>query len=100
MEKAGYGYQRTALAGNKLKVVRLDGERILTAADEAMAFAVQAPSLTVGADGRTRGSIQDWTDMTAYGFGSVHSAEFLFTIHQTRDFYLTLLLKFGVAVQP
>lgn len=100
LETAGYRYQRTATAGQKLRVVRVAGERILASPDEAMGFAVQAPSLTVGADGRTRGSIDDWADMTAYGFDSVHSAEFLFTIHQTRDFYGTLLLKLGVAVQP
>jgi hypothetical protein len=100
LETAGYRYQRTASAGQKLRVVRVAGERILASPDEAMGFAVQAPSLTVGADGRTRGAIDDWADMTAYGFDSVHSAEFLFTIHQTRDFYGTLLLKLGVAVQP
>ncbi|MBA4136603.1 MAG: hypothetical protein C0518_04725 [Opitutus sp.] len=99
LETAGYRYQRTASAGQKLRVVRVAGERILASPDEAMGFAVQAPSLTVGADGRTRGAIDDWVDMTAYGFDSVHSAEFLFTIHQTRDFYGTLLLKLGIAVQ-
>ena len=38
--------------------------------------------------------------MTDFGFGSVHSAEFFFTIQQTRDFYGALLLKFGLAAQP
>lgn len=100
LENAGYRYQRSAAAGQKLRVVRVAGERTLNFPDEAMGFAVQAPSLTAGADGRTRGSIDDATDMTAYGFDSVHSAAFLFTIHQTREFYGTLLLKLGVAVQP
>jgi hypothetical protein len=35
-----------------------------------------------------------------YGFGDVHSAEFLFSIQQTRDFYDTLLLKLRITVQP
>jgi pimeloyl-ACP methyl ester carboxylesterase len=100
MSNAGYSYLRTAAAGQKLKITLVGGQRTLASTDEAMAFAVQASSLTVGADGRTRGSIHDWTDMTAYGFDSVHSAEFLFTIQQTRDFYGTLLLKFGVAIDP
>ncbi len=100
IDHAGYGYQRTAGAGQKLRVVRVAGNRFLGLPDEAMAFAVQAPSLTVGADGRTRGSITEWVDLSTYGFDNVHSAEFLFTIQQTRNFYGTVLLKLGVAVQP
>ena len=100
IDHAGYGYQRTAGAGQKLRVVRVAGNRFLGLPDEAMAFAVQAPSLTVGADGRTRGSITEWVDLSTYGFDNVHSAEFLFTIQQTRNFYGTILLKLGVAIQP
>jgi len=100
ISNAGYRYQRTASPSQKLRVVLTSGERILASADEAMGFAVQSSSLTVGADGRTRGSIQDWVDMTAYSFDTVHSAQFLFPIQQTRNFYSALLLKFGVAAQP
>lgn len=100
IDHAGYSYIRTRASGQKLRVIRMAGERVLSGPEEAMAFCVQAPSLTAGADGRTRGSIDDWKDMTDFGFGSVHSAEFLFTIQQTRDFYGALLLKFGVAAQP
>ncbi len=105
-DNAGYRYIRTAAAGQKLRVLRdaapVTGTRILDVTPESRAFAVQSPSLTVGADGRTGGSItvSQSIDMTGYGFGDVHSAEFLFSIQQTRDFYDTLLLKLRITVQP
>jgi hypothetical protein len=100
LDRAGYWYQRAAISGQKLRVVREEGNRTLAVPGEAMAFAVQASSLAVGAEGRTRGSIAECVDLSTYGFDSVHSAEFLFTVQQTRDFYGMLLLKFGVAIQP
>jgi hypothetical protein len=97
LDNAGYRYLRTTGAnGQKLRVVRGTGQRTLTAADEAMAFAVQSPTKTVGADGRTRGAISQWVDLSNYGFDSVHSAEFLFTIQATKPFYTQLLQKLDV----
>ena len=61
-----------------------------------MAYVAQSPTKAVGADGRTGGSIGPDVDLSGYGFGGVHSAEFHFTIHKTVDFYNRLLDEFGI----
>lgn len=105
-DNAGYRYIRNEAAGQKLRVVRdaapVTGTRTLDATPESRAFAVQSPSLTVGVDGRTAGplNLDESTDLTSYGFGNVHSAEFLFSIQQTCDFYDRLLFELNVSLQP
>lgn len=65
-----------------------------------MAYAVQSPTKTAGADGRTTGSISDDVPMQSFGFGDVHSAQFLFPPQKTKDLYDTLLIKFLIAPAP
>jgi hypothetical protein len=97
----GYGYDRAAATGQKLFITFMTAfGRYLVDAHEAMAYAVQSPTLTVGAEGRTAGAISDSVGMQAFGFGDVHSAQFLFPLQKTKDLYDTLLIKFQIAPQP
>jgi hypothetical protein len=65
-----------------------------------MSYVAQSPTKTVGADGRTAGSIDDKVDLTGFGFGGVHSAEFTFTLQKTTSFYNELLRKFDITFLP
>lgn len=51
---------------------------------------------TVGADGRTAGSIDGSVDLSGYGFDDVHSAEYQFTPQKTKPFFNRLLQEFDL----
>ena len=71
--------------------------RYVTTAHEAMAYAVQSPTKTVGANGATQGPISSSVNMGSnYNFGSTHSAEFNFSIQATTQFYGELLDGMGI----
>jgi hypothetical protein len=99
LNTAGYFYHTPALSGEKLRLVRENGLRFLTNPDEAMAYAVQSPTKTVGAQGATRGSIDDWVNLSDYNFGTNHSAQWNFEFQTTYSFYEQLLVKLNIATQ-
>ncbi len=97
----GYYYNPGAPAGQRLAInYHTTVGRYVTTPDEAMAYVAQSPTKTVGADGRTAGSIDDKVDLTGFGFGGVHSAEFTFTLQKTTPFYNELLRRCDIAFLP
>jgi hypothetical protein len=70
--------------------------RNLSDPHEVMAYDCNVPTFTVNATGGTRGSIDTGIDMTAYGFGRNHSAQWQLRFHQTAQFYHQLLIEFGL----
>ena len=68
---------------------------------ESAAYATASRTKTVGADGRTGGSISDKVDMDAkYGFGETHSAEWLWRFQKTDRFYHDLMEKLDLNPIP
>jgi pimeloyl-ACP methyl ester carboxylesterase len=93
----GYYYDPAATAGQRLGITyQTVVGRFVTTPHEAMSYVAQSPTKTVGADGRTAGSIGPKVDMTGYSFGDVHSAEWNFTLQDTTSFYNRLLDEFGI----
>ena len=97
----GYYYDPGAPAGERLAInyPTVVG-RFVTTPHEAMSYVAQSPTKTVGADGRTAGSIDDQLDLAGFGFGGAHSAEFTFTLQKTTSFYNELLRKCDIAFLP
>ena len=88
----GYYYNPAAAPGARLGInFQTVVGRFVTTPHEAMSYVAQSPTKTVGADGRTAGSIGPKVNMSAYGFDDVHSAEFNFTLQNTTAFYNQLL---------
>lgn len=97
----GYYYDPAAQVGERLGInFQTVVGRFVNTAHEAMSYVAQSPTKTVGADGRTAGSIDRSVDMTNFGFGDVHSAEFNFTAQKTKPFFNRLLEEFGLPFHP
>jgi hypothetical protein len=98
----GYDYDPERAAGTKFLITfALDFGRHLRLFQESAAYATASRTKTVGADGRTAGSISDKVDMDAeYGFGETHSAEWLWRIQKTDRFYHDLMKKLNLNPIP
>jgi hypothetical protein len=93
----GYGYDRTAPSGKRLYITFFTAfGRYMIDPHEAMAYAVQSPTKTVGAESRTAGAIGDSDDLNGYGFNDEHSAAFNRSVQQTMPFYEHLMVKLGI----
>jgi len=95
----GYKYEPENTAGTKV-FVKFSNEnesryRNLRSFHESAAYATVSRTKTVGADGRTAGVINDKVDLDAkYGFGSTHSAQWVWRVQNTYSFYYDLMDKF------
>lgn len=99
LNTAGYFYHTPASSGEKLRLVREAGIRFLVDKHESMSYVVQSPTYTVGQEGNTRGSIDEYVDLSIYSFGTTHSAQWNYQIQETSGFYSELLVRLGIAVQ-
>jgi hypothetical protein len=101
-ENNGYEYRPTWAPGNRLSITfAFSTTRFLVDAHEAMAYACQSLTYTVGAEHRTNGSIDDKVNMDAlFQFGTEHGAEWDRSIQEAgiRDFYRRLLEELRIAV--
>ena len=98
----GYGYDPSAIVGRRLYITFFTAfGRYLIDPHEAMPYACQSLTRTVGADGRARGSIGRVVDLDAsFGFGDEHGAEWERTCQATRAFYAELMRTLQIPVQP
>lgn len=97
----GYTYARANPSGTKLYVdFCVSPLRHLIDEDEAMAFACQSLTKTIGAEGRAAGSIGSTVDMDTYSFGDEHGAEWDRNMMQTKAFYIQLMRSLQIPVQP
>jgi hypothetical protein len=78
----------------------LHTDRLVQTNHEAMSYVIQSQTWAAGSDGRTRGSINSDVDLSQYGFGDEHSAEWNRTPQQTADFYEELLIQFQIFPNP
>jgi pimeloyl-ACP methyl ester carboxylesterase len=93
----GYAYDATAVAGHRVFITFFTTfGRYLIDPHESMAFAVQSLTKTVGADGRTSGSIGSAVDLDTWDFGSQHSAEWERKIQETAPFYDELMFRLHI----
>jgi probable HAF family extracellular repeat protein len=93
----GYAYDPSQIAGRRLSINFLFSlGRYLVDPHEAMPYAVQSLTKTVGADGRTGGSVNGSVNLDTWGFGSQHSAEWERNIQETRAFYSRFLSELQV----
>jgi hypothetical protein len=93
----GYAYDATAVAGHRVFITFFTAfGRYLIDPHESMAFAVQSLTKTVGADGRTSGSIGSAVDLDTWDFGSQHSAEWERKIQETAPFYDELMFRLHI----
>jgi hypothetical protein len=93
----GYAYDPSQSAGRRLSINFLFSlGRYLVDPHEAMPYAVQSLTKTVGADGRTGGSVNGSVNLDTWSFGSQHSAEWERNIQETRAFYSRLLSELQV----
>ena len=77
--------------------------RFVRTSAEAMAYVDASRSLTVGAEGRTAGSINLAASVDSdanFGFGSDHGAEWNFGIQRAASFYDDLMTKFQLLPNP
>jgi hypothetical protein len=98
----GYEYDPDRDPGTKVYITFvLDLGRHIRSFHEAAAYATASRTKTVGADGRTAGAIKDKVDMDSqYGFGSTHSAEWLWRFQKTDRFYHDLMDKLDLDPIP
>jgi hypothetical protein len=98
----GYDYNPERALGTKVHITfALDFGRHLRLFQESAAYASASRTKTVGAEGRTMGSISEKVDMDAeYGFGNMHSAEWLLRIQKTARFYHDLMKKLQLKPIP
>jgi pimeloyl-ACP methyl ester carboxylesterase len=82
--------------GSNLGITR----RPVNTSHEGMSYVAQSPTKTVGADGRTNGSIKRRVDLGTYGFETLHSAEYELTAQKTSPFYSRLLEEFDISFVP
>jgi hypothetical protein len=92
----GYSYNRSA-AYSKLNLDKhgfINEVRAVSDPHEVMSYDCKSPTQTVNAEGSsTNGPIDERVDMSAYGFGSEHSAEWARNMQQTHMFYQTFFDK-------
>lgn len=70
--------------------------RSIVSLSEAMGFVTQSRSRTAGAELATRGSISEHVDMSSFGFASTHSAQFVFNIQKSHEFWLKIFNKLAL----
>jgi hypothetical protein len=63
---------------------------------ENMALLNKSRTKTAGAEPRTAGAIDSSFDLNSFGFGDVHSAEFVWEIQRLKGFYNMILNQFGI----
>ena len=97
----GYYYHPERPVGQRLGLAFLAmPNRLVNTPHEAMTYVCQSPTKAVGAQGETAGSIGSKVDLATFGFNDVHSAEYNFTVQQTKLFYNKLLEKFQLSFIP
>jgi hypothetical protein len=95
---AGYGYDSNREAGTKVHLdFWTEFGRHLRSFPESAAYATASKTKAVGAESRTVGVINDNLNMnTEYGFGSTHSAQWIWNMQKTHQFYYDLMSKFNL----
>lgn len=78
----------------------LTGGRVVTKLPEAMAYVTQSRSKPAGNSDIIGGSVQSSVPMDVYGFGSEHSAQWVYSIQKTFDFYTNFLNRLGIESRP
>jgi hypothetical protein len=99
---AQYFYNPNAAAGQRLGIsFVLSVGRFVRTPHEAMAYVSQSPTKVVGAEGRTRGAIDDSFNLDDYySFGTDHSAQFNQRIQEVVLFYRDLLSELNILQNP
>jgi hypothetical protein len=98
---SGFFYSRSEVDGSRIWKNENGIRRPLTEAFEAMPYADQSWSKCAGADGRTRGAIDDAVDLNAgFAFQDEHSAEFNLDIQRLAPFYRELLRRLDLSQNP
>jgi hypothetical protein len=102
LRTTGYDYNPNDAPGRRVFITFFTAfGRYLIDPHESMAYACRSLTQTVNADGsQTNGSIDSRVDMSAYGFGTEHSAEWNRKLHDTRAFYDQLLTEFRLPTLP
>jgi len=98
-----YFYSPAASAGLRLGITYPNLQpRYVHTAHESMAFIAQSPTLPVGAESRTIGSVDRSVNLNHadYAFSVHHSAEYEFTTQQTKRFYNRILEEFDLPFIP
>jgi|AntRauTorckE6833_2_1112554.scaffolds.fasta_scaffold09733_2 hypothetical protein len=102
------GFKPELLEGYRFNVNREPGERVynlslfqadryLRSFHESAAYATASKTKALGGKGVTNGSVTDKVDMAAkYGFGVIHSAQWIWRIQKTDQFYHDLMQKFAL----
>jgi hypothetical protein len=89
----GYGYDPNAAVGQRLFITFFTAfGRYLIDPHESMPYATQSLTKTVGADGRTAGSINSSVSLDTWSFGTQHSAEWERGIQEDRNGVMLYLL--------
>jgi hypothetical protein len=78
----------------------LTGGRVIIKLPEAMAYVIQSRSKPAGNSNIKGGSVQSSIPMDDYGFGSEHSAQWVYSIQKTFECYTRLLKQFGIEPYP
>jgi hypothetical protein len=89
----GYFYRLNNQPGAKCVYYTTDDGDEVVSGYRARAFACRSWSKAVGAKGETRGSIKGWVNNNDFGFGDVHSAEFVRSIQACDSFYEQLKIR-------
>jgi alpha-tubulin suppressor-like RCC1 family protein len=98
---SGFFYSRSEVDGSRIWKNENGIRRSLTEPFEAMPYADQSWSKCAGADGRTRGVIDDAVDLNAgFAFQDEHSAEFNLNIQRVAPFCRELLRRLDLSQNP
>jgi hypothetical protein len=96
----GYAYDPSEPAGRRLSINFLFAfGRYLIDPHEAMPYAVQSLTRTVGVDGTTSGSVRWAVPLDTWNFGDQHSAEWDRNLQETALFYDELMFRINIFTQ-
>lgn len=97
-----YNYNPTLIVARRLEHENWVSHRAVTSVSEAMAYVTQSRTRAAGARQDTGGSVVSFVhlgdDAGGFGFGTEHSAEWVYSIQKTYPFWKEVLKKFDVDV--
>jgi len=97
-----YNYNPTLIVARRLEYENWVSHRAVTSVSEAMAYVTQSRTRAAGARQDTGGSVVSFVhlgdDAGGFGFGTEHSAEWVYSIQKTYPFWKEVLKKFDVDV--
>jgi hypothetical protein len=92
-----YKYHPGNASGQKLFLTFLfSASRNLEQLEESLAYAARSSTRTVGAEGRTAGSITSSVDLSGFGYENEHSGFWAFTLQKVKPAYDALMDKLRV----